>query len=376
MQPNPNLLHPTMQEAMQLMRAGNLQGATAAIQRGLQRQHAHESRNEDVAAPARHGHVFDGDYVDVSSPPTPAVATEVPASTDVRDLPSMHTGVFACAAGSREYLVYAPAVMAPEPAPMLMMLHGCTQDADDFARGTRMHLRAALEGYVVVYPRQSRRDNPNACWNWFRPGDQQRDAGEPAILAGLLAELRQRFNGDARRMHVAGLSAGGAMAVTLARTYPEMFRGVGVHSGLPHGCARDVPGALAAMRSGAPPAPTGCARRAPVVGIPTIVFHGDRDHTVNVGNATRIVEDALAVAAGDGEQLATTCTTGQIPGGHAFTTTCFADAAGAPRAERWIVHGGGHAWYGGHADGSYTAARGPDATGEMLRFFRNLGPRA
>jgi len=255
------------------------------------------------------------------------------------------------------------------------MLHGCTQNAADFARGTRMHLHAAQQGYVVVYPLQSRRDNPNGCWHWFRPGDQQRAAGEPALLAGLMAEMRARFNGDARRVYVAGLSAGGAMAATLAQAYPDVFRGVGVHSGLPHGCARDVPSALAAMQAGSRGATPAVSHRMAAPGVPTIVFHGDRDPTVNVANASRIVTAALPQSTEHGRaegDVAMTTRPGQVPGGYAFTTTRWTDPGGALRAERWIVHGGGHAWYGGSADGTYTDGRGPDASAEMLRFFRDL----
>ncbi|MEO6566323.1 MAG: PHB depolymerase family esterase [Casimicrobiaceae bacterium] len=368
---------------MQQMREGNLQGATAAIQRGLARMAPGDAPDHAGAAKSDQSVVIDGDYVDVSTADTTAdtradstaAPREEAAPSDRGHAPTLHTGLFKHAAGAREYLVYAPAVAPTEPAPLLLMLHGCTQSATDFARGTQMHLHAARQGYVVVYPLQSRRDNPNGCWNWFRPGDQQREAGEPALLAGLMAEMGSRFHGDARRVYVAGLSAGGAMAVTLAQAYPEVFRGVGVHSGLPYGCARDIPSALAAMRAGSGAAPNVQPRRTSAAGVPTIVFHGDRDATVNVANASRIVTAALAPsteyerAQGD---VATATRPGQVPGGHAFTTTRWTNPDGALRAERWIVHGGGHAWYGGNAEGSYTDARGPDASAEMLRFFGEL----
>jgi len=370
-----NLLHPTMRDAMQLMRDGNLQGATAAIQRGLARMPTNDARDHAGAADADQRVAIDGECVDVSGPDTAADPHVVPTPAGRSDPPTLHTGVFTCAAGAREYLAYAPAVPSTEPAPLLLMLHGCTQNAADFARGTRMHLHAAKEGYVVVYPLQSRRDNPNGCWHWFRPGDQQREAGEPALLAGLMAEMSERFNGDARRVYAAGLSAGGAMAVTLAQAYPDVFRGVGAHSGLPHGCARDVPSALAAMQAGSRAATSAVPQPVPAAGVPTIAFHGDRDSTVNVANASRIVTDALSQSFEHGRaegDAAMTTRPGQVPGGYAFTKTCWTDPRGALRAERWIVHGGGHAWYGGSAEGTYTDGRGPNASAEMLRFFRDL----
>ncbi len=373
-----NPLDPTMRDAMALMRAGNLQGATAAIQRGLARLAPDDARDPAAAAAENQRDVIDGECIVVSGADTTEAPRAARTPADQGDAPTLHTGLFSCAAGSREYLAYAPAVPSAEPAPLLLMLHGCTQTAVDFARGTRMHLRAAQAGYVVVYPLQSRRDNPNGCWNWFRPGDQQREAGEPAVLAGLMAEMRQRFNGDARRVHVAGLSAGGAMAVALAQAYPEVFRGVGVHSGLPHGCAHDVPSALAAMKAGSRTTVPAASSRTVGSGVPTIVFHGDRDTTVNVANASRIVMDTLPQTSGHANaqgDIAMSTRSGQVPGGHAFTTTTWNDANGVARAERWIVHGGGHAWYGGSKDGSYTDARGPDAAAEMLRFFRDLPVR-
>jgi len=360
---------------MQLMRDGNLQGATAAIQRGLSGMAKDGARDHAGAADVYQRVVIDGECIDVSGADTAAAPREVPTPADRSDPPTLHTGVFTCAAGAREYLSYAPAVPSAEPAPLLLMLHGCTQSAADFARGTRMHLQAAQEGYVVVYPLQSRRDNPNGCWHWFRPGDQQRAAGEPALLVGLVAEMRARFNGDARRVYVAGLSAGGAMAVTLAQAYPDVFLGVGVHSGLPPGCAHDVPSAFAAMQAGSGAATPTVARRMAGPGVPTIVFHGDRDPTVNVANASRIVTAALPQSSVQGRadgDVAMTTQPGQVPGGHAFTTTRWTDPGSAWRAERWIVHGGGHAWYGGSADGTYTDGRGPDASAAMLRFFREL----
>ncbi len=370
-----NSLHPTMRDAMQLMRDGNLQGATAAIQRGLAGMAKDDVREHVRAADVDQRVVIDGECIDVSGSDTAADSHQVPTPADQGDSPTLHKGVFTCAAGTREYLAYAPTVPSAEPAPLLLMLHGCTQSAADFARGTRMHLHAAQDGYVVVYPLQSRRDNPNGCWNWFRPGDQQRAAGEPALLAGLMAEIRERFNGDARRVYVAGLSAGGAMAVTLAQAYPDVFRGIGVHSGLPHGCARDVPSALAAMQAGPRASKPAMSRSMAAPGVPTIVFHGDRDPTVNVANAGRIVTDALAQSlerGGAEGDVAMTTQSGQVPGGYAYTTTSWTDIGGAARAERWIVHGGGHAWYGGSADGTYTDGRGPNASAEMLRFFRDL----
>ncbi len=180
--------------------------------------------------------------------------------------------------------------------PMVMMLHGCTQSPDDFATGTRMNALAERHGFLVVYPAQSTGANASRCWNWFQDGHQHRDRGEPSILAGITREVASSHHVDPRRVFVAGMSAGAAMAVVLATTYPDLYAAVGAHSGLPYGAASDMPSALAAMRRGStPPAAVAAtasadARRA----VPTITFHGDRDTTVNVRNSGAIVGQALA----------------------------------------------------------------------------------
>ena len=363
-----------MRDAMKLMGTGDLHAATAAIQSALRDLTVPD--DPGAAPDFARGEFVDADYRVVADAQESGVADVELAST-VPPGQMMHTGTFTSTDGARDYLAYAPSSGLLRPSPLLLMLHGCTQDAADFARGTRMHLRAAEEGYVVLYPVQSARNNANGCWNWFRSADQQRGMGEPALLAGLVAEMVCRFGCDRGRVYVAGLSAGGAMAVTLGRVYPDVFRAVGVHSGLPHGCAHDVPTALAAMRKGgATESPNAPAPMATAF-VPTIVFHGDSDRTVNVRNATRVVADAKGTlahtAAREGEPWVETVTKGRVAGGHDFTTTSARDSAGKLRVETWIVHGAGHGWFGGSPGGTFTDSKGPDATAEMLRFFRSIG---
>lgn len=263
--------------------------------------------------------------------------------------------------GSRDYRLYLPAGYDPAGAarPLLVMLHGCTQTAEDFAVGTRMNALADRHGFVVAYPQQVGEANQARCWNWFRPEDQRAGAGEPAILAGIVRDVAAGHRIDPRRVFVAGLSAGGAMAVVLGHEYPDLFRAVGVHSGLPYASAHDAPSAFAAMqgRSGKS---TPRAGGAPV---PTIVFHGDRDRTVALSNA-----DVVANAAA-GSGTVSTRERIEVPGAHACTREVVLDASGRPRLERWTVHGAGHAWSGGDAAGTYTDPQGPDASAAMLRFF-------
>jgi poly(hydroxyalkanoate) depolymerase family esterase len=281
---------------------------------------------------------------------------------------------FTNSAGTRAYALHVPASYGDESAPvaLVVMLHGCTQSPDDFAAGTRMNQLADAHGFLVVYPEQPARANGSRCWNWFLPNDQQRDRGEPSIIAGITREVAQQYRVDPSRIFVAGLSAGAAMAVVLGETYPDLFAAIGAHSGLPFGAANDVPSAFSAMRNPNARAsshrvgarsPNG-ARKAPR----TIIFHGDSDSTVNVGNGLAIEADALRTAPGE-EELRSRTEQGRAPSGRLFTRTTHIDAQGTPRVERWILGGAGHAWSGGSKSGSFTDPDGVDASAEMIRFF-------
>lgn len=270
---------------------------------------------------------------------------------------SFSEGSHTNAAGTRSYKLYVPSTYTGAAAPLVVMLHGCTQDPDDFARGTRMNVLAEETGCLVVYPAQSRQANPSRCWNWFNNVDQQRGKGEPSIIAGITRQVMQEYAVDPNQVYVAGLSAGGAMATIMGTLYPELYAAVGVHSGLPFASAHDLPSALAAMK--------GDFQRRHQAGkpIPIIVFHGDQDKTVHPANGDQLMAhardntDAMAVEPG------------HVPDGHAFTRTTHKRADGKVHAEHWVIHGAGHAWSGGSAHGSYTDGKGPDASREMLRFF-------
>jgi poly(hydroxyalkanoate) depolymerase family esterase len=267
---------------------------------------------------------------------------------------------FACLAGRRTYKLYVPSNGADRATGLLVMLHGCTQDADDFARGTQMGAIAEKQGLVIAYPTQSRTANPSVCWNWFQTQHQRRGSGEPAIIAGLTREVMAEFG--LKRAFVAGLSAGGAMAAVLAAAYPDLYEAVGIHSGLAAGSANDVVSAFAAMREGSDRIRArqgGTTHR-----IRTIVFHGDSDPTVHSTNADLIAEDGFCAWRAERWEKEQ----GRIAGGRTYsrrTVRC----GGVPVIEHWMIHGGGHAWSGGSPEGSYTDATGPDASAEMARFF-------
>jgi poly(hydroxyalkanoate) depolymerase family esterase len=266
---------------------------------------------------------------------------------------------YANEAGARDYKVYIPSTYTGTAAPLLVMLHGCTQNPDDFALGTGMNGVAEEHGCLVVYPAQTQQANHARCWNWFNAVDQQRDQGEPSIIAGITRDVMARYAVDAAHVYVAGLSAGGAMAAIMGTLYPDLYAAVGVHSGLPFAAAHDLPTALAAMkgdfRSG----------HASTKALPVIVFHGDRDTTVHPANG-----DALIAQRNRHPDETVVVEPGTMPDGHAYTRTVHRLPDGAIHAEHWVVHGSGHAWSGGDARGTYTDGKGPDASRAMMRFFR------
>ena len=301
----------------------------------------------------------------------PAAPARAPTSAP-RTAPSRTTGFFershTGAAGTRAYKLYMPASAPASAMPLVVMLHGCKQNPDDFATGTRMNVLAEQHGFLVAYPAQSRNANGSNCWNWFRPADQTRDGGEPSILAGIARDVIETEGVDPQRVFVAGLSAGAAMAVILGNTHPEVFKAVGAHSGLAHGAAHDVGSAFAAMQGGSTLGTRPAMPRGQGSGVPTIVFQGDQDSTVAAANAAAIV--AQAVTASEAQApLRPSVLARASTGGRAFTRTLYEDATGHAPVEHWLLHGGAHAWSGGDAKGSYTDAKGPDASAEMIRFF-------
>lgn len=287
---------------------------------------------------------------------TPAAAA---APTTETDAASFTTHTFKCAAGARAYKLFVPANRSGEALPLVIMLHGCSQSPDDFAAGTGMNALANTQGFLVAYPGQPHSANQGKCWNWFSPGDQMRDKGEPSILAGITRQIIAVHGVDPDRVYVAGLSAGGAAAAILGQAYPDLFAAIGVHSGLACGAANDMSSAMQAMSRGGP-----AVRASGGNAVPTIVFHGDADTTVNPVNASQVISQSAG-----SKTFKVSLQQGRSTGGVAYTKKVHADLWGRAILEDWSIHGSGHAWSGGSRAGSFTDPKGPDASAEMIRFF-------
>ncbi|WP_222272371.1 extracellular catalytic domain type 1 short-chain-length polyhydroxyalkanoate depolymerase [Modestobacter marinus] len=309
--------------------------------------------------------------------PGPARRTGAPRTNPARPgsgrwLRASHSGP----AGSRSYDVYLPAGhRRSTPVPLVMLLHGCNQNPEEFVAATRFAALADRNGFVIAAPRQTRGHQAGGCWRWYESAHQSRGAGEPAILAGIAAEMtaeRSRWRIDPSRVHAAGISAGGAMALILAATYPDVFAAVGVHSAPAYRSATNGLQALAAMRGdGAVVRPLPGARMAPLV-----VFQGTADAVVHGRSGPLLAEQWLAYDAarssGPQDPLRITRSRAGAPrraGGRRFTVTRWYTARGRKQLEHWQVEALAHAWSGGLAGGSYSDPRGPRASTAMWQFF-------
>ncbi|GHO80641.1 hypothetical protein KSD_84120 [Ktedonobacter sp. SOSP1-85] len=290
-------------------------------------------------------------------------------------------------AGSRPYYVYTPAnYQAGTTVPLIVMLHGCTQNPTDFANGTQMNALADQKQFIVVYPQQTSSYNSSDCWNWFQTADQARGSGEPAIIAGIVQTVEQatsQWSIDPNRVYVAGMSAGAAMSVIMGATYPDIFASIGVESGLEYQAATSLTAASTAQTQGGPnPTQQGQAAYNAMGSVarvvPTIVFHGTSDYTVYPVNGDQIVQQWMQTdhLASNNTYNASfnspsTSTNGQVSGGRSYTVQTWNDTNGNEVQEYWKINSMGHAWSGGSSSGSYTDPQGPSATQAMYTFFMN-----
>ena len=393
-------MHTGIAEATRLTQQGRLDEATAAIQRALggtfapTAQEGPVDTNEPIEVISHlvretpQGRPAERRRTTVRRPgaaawktPGPTLLTRgvqlppgtkagKPASVRVPEGGRFVERSYTNSAGTRSYKLYIPSGYTGQAVPLIVMLHGCTQNPDDFAAGTRMNELSEEHTFLVAYPAQAGNANMQKCWNWFQAADQQRGRGEPSLIAGITRQVIDEYEVAEGRVYVAGMSAGGAMAAIMGATYPDLYAAIGVHSGLAPGAANDLSSAFTAMRQGGPvvahrEAPNG--ERTEIV--PTIVFHGDRDTTVHPRNGEGMLAHLDIAGGQNGSSPRVRTRQGQVPGGYGYTRFTYRDSEGRDLLERWSVHGLGHAWSGGSYPGSYTDPRGPDASAEMVRFF-------
>jgi poly(hydroxyalkanoate) depolymerase family esterase len=289
------------------------------------------------------------------------------------------SGTYTNAAGSRAYRGYVPSTYkAGTPAPLVVVLHGCTESADVIRQLTRFDALAEAKGFLVVFPEQPQSANYLHCWNFFQDAHMHRGTGEPSLIAGITDWVRQHYSVDSRRIYVTGLSAGGAMASVMGATYPDVYAAIGVGSG----CEYAATATCAGYQSADPTAAAQAAykemgtRARPM---PVIAFEGDKDTTVPPVNADQLIElwqltaDLADDASANGSISATPTSTveGHVPNGRSYTVRYYADAQAHELVQYWVVHGMSHAWSGGCSCQSYAEPQGPDATAAMYAFFVN-----
>jgi len=268
-------------------------------------------------------------------------------------------GLAAGAGGPRRYALFRPRGMSIfERRPLLVMLHGCTQDARGFAQSTRMNAVAVRERALVLYPEQDRRFNPQGCWNWYDTRSGQANA-EASTLMAIIDQVSLLHPVDREAVAIAGFSAGAGMAALLATLHPDRFCAVAMHSGVPPGSAHSAASALSAMRGvHRSTAPVG-----PHAWPPLLVVHGLEDRVVAVGNAHAAAEQwANALGARKGKPR-----TVQRGNRHATTVTDFR-VGGRVVVRLDEVDGLGHGWSGGDGKQPFGDPAGPDASRLIWRF--------
>jgi len=276
------------------------------------------------------------------------------------------------------YHLFLPRDRLPdERLPLLVMLHGCSQDGTAFAAGTRMNGLAQQHGCAVLYPEQNRTANARRCWNWFDRA-AQRGQAEAGVIVRLVQDVMRREAVDAQRVYIAGMSAGAAMADILALRFPGLFAASALHSGVMYAAAGSAGEALRVMRSGASLSPTAVAQqlaaelRQQTMLAPALVIHGRADSTVNPRNAEQIVVQRLALAGmtgADEQPIAPTAECEFDNGGRKILQRDYA-RNGTLLVRLLMIDGLGHAWSGGNAAQEFNDPAGPDASKMIIEFLR------
>ncbi len=296
---------------------------------------------------------------------------------------AMKVSTYSNPAGSRRYFLFTPSQYdGKTPLPLMIMLHGCTQNPEGFAADTGMNDLAEKKGFAVVYPEETSQYNAMSCWNWFTSENLQRGSGEISIIVGMIDDLQ--FPVDRKHIYLTGFSAGAALAANLAACYGDVFAGVAIHSGLEYDAAINQNEAFMAMSQGSsrPADQNGKSAAACSAGhshgpVPTIIFQGKTDYTVNSVNATHLVvatskmNDILDDNSENNTQSAKALQTvrSSAPnGGHTYAVSTYGQSVQGPLITMVLIDGMSHAWSGAARMGSYADPKGPNAT-EMIWNF-------
>ena len=289
----------------------------------------------------------------------PVPAKRRPVSRAVDLVPGVAIGP----TGARRFGLYRPPGMAVgDRPPLLVMLHGCGQDAAGFAASTRMNHIARRERFLVLYPEQDRLANLQGCWNWFDTASGRAGA-EMALILTAIDQVCLLYQADRARVAIAGFSAGASMAALLAARHPGRFKAVAMHSGIPPGTAHSTLSALGAMRGRRSTKAPRAAGAVSIAWPPLLVIHGAADAVVSPANglaAARLWAGAAGASAGEARTV-------QRGRRHPISVTYFRRGAVlvATLAE---VSGLAHAWSGGAAGQTLGDVHGPDASSMVWAF--------
>lgn len=273
-----------------------------------------------------------------------------------------------------QYCLYLPADRTFERIPLMVMLHGCSQTALEFADGTRMNAIAEDRHCAVLYPVQSKRENSLSCWNWFAP-EVLAGKGEASLIAHTVQHILDEYPIDSARVYVTGLSAGGAMAAVLCSTHCDMFAACAIHSGIMFHAAATALQAVQVMHQGSRASMNQIvdkiiARRLPGARlVPTLIIHGTDDTIVNPRNSEQLLEQTKLLA----ESLCATAATLEadhwVEGNGRRYLRKDLTQGGTMLARIILVDGLGHAWSGGDARYKFFDATGPDASRLIVDFL-------
>ncbi len=309
-----------------------------------------------------------------------------------------HPGMFL---GVGEYYVYIPKNLPPRGnRALVVMLHGCMQNPESFAQGTKMNLAADKEGFIVLYPKQSDTANKYFCWNWFLPINTIQSPvmiahNEQGVVLGMIESTLSAYGIDRDQVFLAGISAGASMISNLLNCYPEKFKAAGIHHGVQYLGASDVWYSMEKLTEivvgQSPLSPRANAKKGyqasgniPDGGVNTdhrikaIIFHGDKGpmhfmHSIQVVEELMYFNEYLDNSVDDNSlEYVEESVSYEETKLYAYDRHIYSSGDDI-HFERYLIYGLGHAWSGGDNSFDFNDPHGPDATKLMINFFKRNG---